>query len=136
MKEVLLERFAHTPMGVFGVLSVDGFECYTVERPWLDNAVNVSCVPDGVYTMERHDSPKFGPDVWELQNVPERSYILIHAGNTSKDVTGCIALGEGLRVGGDGVTSSRKALAEFEKLTNGIESLDIKIASGRISERS
>ena len=133
---VILTRWAFFNDCTLGRLEFEGFKCWTVERPWLDNAVNVSCVPDGVYTMERHDSPKFGPDVWELQNVPERSYILIHAGNTSKDVTGCIALGEGLRVGGDGVTSSRKALSEFEKLTNGIESLEIKIGSGRISERS
>ena len=133
---VILTRWAFFNDCTLGRLEFEGFKCWTVERPWLDNAVNVSCVPDGVYTMERHDSPKFGPDVWELQNVPERSYILIHAGNTSKDVTGCIALGEGLGDGGDGVTSSRKALSEFEKLTNGIESLEIKIASGRISERS
>ena len=133
---VILTRWAFFNDCTLGRLEFEGFKCWTVERPWLDNAVNVSCVPDGVYTMERHDSPKFGPDVWELQNVPERSYILIHAGNTSKDVTGCIALGEGVRAGGDGVTSPRKALAEFEKLTNGIESLEIKIASGRISERS
>ena len=133
---VILTRWAFFNDCTLGRLEFEGFKCWTVERPWLDNAVNVSCVPDGVYTMERHDSPKFGPDVWELQHVPERSYILIHAGNTSKDAPGCIAVGEGLRVGGDGVTSSRKALSEFEKLTNGIESLEIKIASGRISERS
>ncbi len=133
---VILTRWAFFNDCTLGRLEFDGFRCWTVERPWLDNAVNVSCVPDGTYTMERHDSPKFGPNVWELQNVPNRSYILIHAGNTSKDVTGCIALGEGLRTGADGVTSSRKALSAFEELTKGLESLKIQIGSGRITELS
>jgi|TARA_R110000744_G_scaffold27017_1_gene66198 hypothetical protein len=84
--------------------------------------------------MIRHDSPKFGENVWMLEDVPGRSYILIHAGNTAKDVTGCIALGEGLRVDADGVTSSRKALSAFDKLTEGLDQLPLQIVSGRISE--
>ena len=52
MKKVLLERFAYSPMGTFGVLTVDDFECYTVERPWLDNKPRESCIPEGVYRLE------------------------------------------------------------------------------------
>ena len=133
---VILTRWFFSDECTLGRLEFDGFRCWTVEKPWLDNAVNVSCVPDGKYQMVRHDSPKFGPDVWMLEDVPERSYILIHAGNTAKDVTGCIALGEGLRADADGVTSSRKALSAFEKLTGGLDSLKIQIITGRIAERS
>lgn len=34
---VLLTRFAYSPYGTFGKLLLPEFECYTVERPWLDN---------------------------------------------------------------------------------------------------
>lgn len=96
MKEVLLERFAHTPIGVFGTLSVDGFECYTVERPWLDNKPRESCIPEGVYRLELGMYNRGGYPAYEIMNVPDRSLIKIHRGNNMSDVIGCVALGTGL----------------------------------------
>jgi len=96
MKEVLLERFAHTPMGVFGTLSVDGFECYTVERPWLDNKPRESCIPEGVYRLEFGMYNRGGYPAYEIMNVPDRSLIKMHRGNNMSDVVGCVAFGSGL----------------------------------------
>jgi len=96
MKEVLLERFAHTPMGVFGNLSVDGFECYTVERPWLDNKPRESCIPEGVYQLELGMYNRGGYPAYEIMNVPDRSLIKMHIANNINDVIGCVGFGSKL----------------------------------------
>lgn len=96
MKEVLLERFAHTPMGVFGILSVDGFECYTVERPWLDNKPRESCIPEGVYGLELGMYNRGGYPAYEIMDVPDRSLIKMHIANNINDVIGCVGFGDSL----------------------------------------
>lgn len=108
-----LTRFAYGPHATLGRLVVEGHTFFTVERPWLGNRPFESCIPQGVYAVEAYSSPKY-PDVWELQEVPGRSKILIHAGNWASDVQGCIAVGMGLRDWG--VSSSRVAMAKLQEL--------------------
>lgn len=69
----------------------DGNElvCCTLERPWLKNKVNVSCIPAGVYTIRPVKSPKFGSS-FEVCDVVGRSHILIHKGNYVSETQGCI----------------------------------------------
>ena len=93
---------------------------YSVEKPWLDNAPNVSCVPEGTYKTGWRDSPKFG-ETWHIKDVPNRTYILIHAANYPTDVHGCIGLGMQLMADRIAVGHSRKAVNAFEKLTKGSE---------------
>ena len=93
MKQAVLERFAHTPMGVFGELTIDGVTCYTVERPWLDNKPNESCIPEGVYSLELSMYNNGGYPAYEIMNVPDRSLIKMHRGNNMNDVVGCVAFG-------------------------------------------
>jgi hypothetical protein len=100
---ILLER-AYTDMGTFGVWTMpSGFQCYTVERPWAGNKPFKSCIPEGVYTMKKRPSPVVErtsrgrySEGWEVTNVPERSYIMVHPGNTAADLEGCVAPGEAL----------------------------------------
>lgn len=93
MKQLRLSRIAETDGATLGVLSVDGRPLFvTLEDSWKDNARQVSCIPDGEYTIRRHTSPKFGL-CYSVDNVPNRSHILIHAGNTSDDTQGCILVG-------------------------------------------
>ena len=93
MKQLRLSRIAETDGATLGVLSVDGRPLFvTLEDPWKDNARQVSCIPDGEYTIRRHTSPKFGL-CYSVDNVPNRSHILLHAGNTSDDTQGCILIG-------------------------------------------
>ena len=98
--DVTLSREAYTQWGAFGRLRVGGFECWTVERPWLNNTPNVSCIPCGVYVMKptMHyggDGVGGRPDYkcYEITEVPNRSLIHVHIGNYAKDVKGCIAVG-------------------------------------------
>lgn len=86
----------------------------TLEDKWRNNEKMVSCIPKGIYKIHRHTSPHFG-ECFKVLDVPNRSEILIHAGNTHKDTNGCILLG--LMYGTVGVDaailSSRAAVANF-----------------------
>lgn len=92
-EEYTLERFETSPMGTFGEMRHSGqLLCVTCEDPWNDNANGISCIPEGRYLVKKYSSPKY-PDVWEVESVPGRTYILIHAGNTTDDTRGCILVG-------------------------------------------
>ena len=73
-----------------------------------------ACIPAGVYSCLRTNSPKFG-NTFEVMKVPNRSKILFHAGNLAADSRGCILVGHGFDLvnGGQGVVSSKKEFAEF-----------------------
>ena len=65
----------------------------TLELPWRDNRRNISRIPPGEYDAIKYYSPKFKRTVILLLDVPERTGIEIHPGNTIKDTTGCILVG-------------------------------------------
>lgn len=104
----VLTRFAYTPTETQGRLSVNGFECFTIERPWIPHERPGgkpfrSCVPDGNYRLVPFTRTN-GDRVHALVNdeIPVGTYqgnryaILIHAGNYVDDVVGCIAPGRKL----------------------------------------
>jgi hypothetical protein len=105
--QVTLYRNCHAPeMGTFGFFELAGKKIYTVERPWKDNLPMVSCIPQGHYVAEIHDSPKFGKTyivegnsvartAQEVHDQPGkiRSHVLFHKGNTMADSRGCILPG-------------------------------------------
>ena len=84
------------PNGTNGVLSTlydqqQGFICYTIELPWLNNKHRISCIPEGKYELTKRYSQHFG---WHLliNDVAQRNYILMHAFNDAvKESKGCIA---------------------------------------------
>jgi len=128
LKTITLERFCYHPEGTLGVLRFDSQTFYSIERPWKNNAVSFSCIPEGTYQTRWRKSPKFG-ETWEIQDVPNRTYILIHAANYAKDVHGCIGLGTYLMGDKIAVSQSRIAVGLFEKLTRETEwQLEIKNA--------
>ena len=88
--KVVLHRLASSEAGTMGQIEVDGeFVCFTTELPWRHNARNVSCIPWGAYKLGWENSPKFGRRLHVL-DVPERSHILLHAGNWQRNTLGCI----------------------------------------------
>tara|TARA_R100001129_G_scaffold178324_1_gene154003 strand:- start:15 stop:605 length:591 start_codon:yes stop_codon:yes gene_type:complete len=115
-----------------GILLVDGqFECYTLEDQY--QAVKVmheTCIPEGTYNIqfrtvggfhtkykERYGAAHYG--MLHLQDVPNFTYILIHAGNTDEHTSGCLIVGESqqdLDISDDGfIGHSGKA---YQKLYN------------------
>ncbi len=115
---IFLERFAYSTMGTFGRLIMEGFGCFTVERPWLDNIPRESCIPEGAYRIAPRRFNRGGYDAFEILDVPGRSLILFHRGNTMNDVIGCVALGRSLGYveGLWAVTHSRETFADFSRI--------------------
>jgi len=133
MIKATLTRFASLGDRTVGQFRAAGNLYYSIECPWLDNAVNVSCIPAGHYSVIRTNSPKFGPDMWEITGVPGRSHILIHIANYSRNVQGCIGLGLGVFADLAGVSNSRTAIEEFYSLTAGQNLFEIQIIEGAIN---
>jgi len=116
-------------VGTLGVIySPTGHEiCKSVERDWLSNAKNVSCVSEGLYELIEFQSPKFG-EVWALVNPAlgvtvagptHRTHILIHPANYPHELEGCIAAGKSYFTQAFGVSNSRTATKElFQELRN------------------
>ena len=121
MKKVLLERFAYSPMGTFGVLTVDDFECYTVERPWLYNKAHESCIPEGAYGIELGMYNRGGYPAYEIMDVPDRSLIKMHRANNINDVVGCVGFGDSLGFYEDlwSVLNSGKTMKKFMAAMDG-----------------
>lgn len=96
MKRLDLTRVAYLPFGTFGKFLCGSNWLVTVERPWLNNGSNISCIPEGDYLCkprEFHNHGKPYPAV-EITNVPGRENILFHIANWPSDVEGCIGVGK------------------------------------------
>lgn len=93
--DAVIHRVLTGPDGTFGVFVFNGKPvCTTCENPWRDNRRNLSCIPDGKYRVTKYSGTKY-KDVWRINNVPNRSAILIHWGNTEIDSNGCVLMGNG-----------------------------------------
>lgn len=136
--KLLLERYHYDDKQTLGKLYLLDSKSHIIEDwhslelPWLDNKKRISCIPEGVYKAHKHNSPKFGESFW-LQDVPNRSEVLIHKGNYHTDILGCILIGKDLSdINKDGyldVTSSKKAIKELMKLTKDVDGIIIEITS-------
>ena len=73
-----------------------------------------TCIPNGTYTVVLSYSNRFKRILPELLNVPHFLGIRMHAGNSSKDSSGCVLLGTKSK--GDWVTASRVAFNKVYKL--------------------
>ncbi len=113
------------------------FMCKTLELPWLDNQSNISCIPEGKYTVVVRYSNKYKRHL-HIIDVEGRGYILIHWGNYaasknprsgSPDIRGCVLVGQSYAdFDGDGhdeITASKKQT--FNKIMDLIEDDDAKI---------
>jgi hypothetical protein len=121
---ITLKRISYRADGTFGVLlENDEPFALTVERAWLDNAVGKSCIPPGIYTCRRVQSPKFG-NTFEVTNVAGRSAILFHKGNIDDDSHGCILIGEEFTHWNDGSVSIARSGFGFTEFLDRLEGKD------------
>jgi len=95
--EVTLERWAYSPDGVFGTLTVGKITLFTVERPWKDNIPRQSAIPIGIYPLKLGMYNRGGYKAYELVMPDDspRGLIKIHKANTMDQLLGCIGLGTG-----------------------------------------
>lgn len=72
----------------------DVCQAKTMELPWKQNQHNVSCIPEGMYTIVKeltslkHEYPHF-----RILNVPDRNGILVHKITYVSGLLGCIGVG-------------------------------------------
>lgn len=89
-----LIRNNYQPDFTEGMLKVENTCFETLERPWLQNQRNYSCIPDGEYPCALWERPSNGEIALYLWDVPDRTGIMFHAGNTTADCRGCILVGD------------------------------------------
>jgi hypothetical protein len=142
MKTFLLKRVSYDTDGSYGVLiRDDGFPwLLTLEDEQKQNRRGVSAIPEGTYVVLRTATPKHG-ECFMVMNVPDRSAILIHSGNTEKDTEGCILLGKefGTITGRDedsgavekqtAVLRSKEAIKEFMAYLEGEGAFSLRIVN-------
>lgn len=104
------------------------FSCASLELPWVGNLPKVSCIPAGNYTVSKTNSPKFGAGTFAVNKVPGRSHILIHHGNYTREIEGCILLGEKLAdIDNDNITDVTNSRATVDKLKLLTDSFELTI---------
>ena len=84
MRRAHLARTESTDHGTVGRLVAGELVLAVMEPPWRDNRRNRSCIPEGLYQVLPHVSPRYGRTLL-VSRVPDRSHILIHAGNVGGD---------------------------------------------------
>jgi hypothetical protein len=73
------------------------FSCKTLELPWKDNKRNISCVPEGEYTLVKEGPTVKRPYIYfRVLDVPGRSGVLWHPGTYTHHIKGCTIPGERL----------------------------------------
>lgn len=110
------------PDCIRGTLLIRGERFQILERPWVGNSPNLSCIPSGTYAARfllRSSSGKYRNVFW-LAPVAGRSGILIHNGNIVAHSRGCLIIGKrrGTLAGQPAVLNSRTALLELGLLTD------------------
>lgn len=98
MIKLLVKREFFAETYTIGKLYVDGvYFCDTLENPVRPEGIkipNETAIPYGTYEVIVNFSPKFKRILPRLLNVPMFDGILIHRGNSVKDTSGCILVGE------------------------------------------
>ena len=125
---LLLIRDSFTDKSVIGKLYLNSeFYGHTLELAWKDNQKRISCIPKGVYEVEkRHtEKSKYKYEHLHILDVPDRELILMHIGNYPKNSKGCILLGNtrALNFVGD----SRKAFYKLMYDLGSFEEIELVI---------
>ena len=133
MRAFTLKRLTDDRLSYPGVLLDENGQkiCCTLENPWHDNQVNISCIPEGDYLCKRYGSQKFG-NTFQIVGVPGRTGILFHKGNWSRDTEGCILLGTSFIYEpdkGKGVGNSSLAMTNFMHLMRDEQEFLLKVVN-------
>ncbi len=106
---------------------------YFAAPPWRDNQHDISCIPQGLYNVTKHDSI-YHPNTFEILNVPNRKGILIHPGNYAcpvglhmPDSKGCFLPGFGYDKSVPMVKESLKAMEYLLDNIKGNWCIEVKL---------
>jgi len=121
---IIISRW-YTPDSTLGRFNLNGFHGFSLELPWDNNTKDISCIEEGEYPYFLRTNSKNGI-VLELRNVEDRTNIQVHSGNYTRQILGCILVGDGIKhLDKDNipdVTNSRNTLRKLISLagTEGI----------------
>ncbi len=121
MRFIELVRMETSEEGTFGIMKIDKkIFCITLEPPNKQNLSNISSIPTGQYIIKPYSSAKF-PEVYQVIDVPERTNVLFHKGNTVGHTAGCIILGQtvGKLKGDRAILNSGATFGRFKDLLKG-----------------
>lgn len=124
MKITVQRRFKGDDYTI-GTMFINGTRfCDTLEDRRRDIAtdgkvMHETAIPEGTYDAIVNRSPKFQRDLVRLIDVPYFEGVLIHRGNTARDTSGCILVGEN-RVKGKVINSTQYENALVERCKGAI----------------
>ena len=118
------------PWGTFGYLKIQKqVFCVTLEPPDVENALRISSIPAQQYWCRRYSSDRY-PNTFQIMNVPDRTKVLLHAGNIVEHTEGCIILGQywGKLQGAErSVNNSGKTFNKFMDIMKGYDLLHLTV---------
>lgn len=126
--DMRLKRDSFETAGIFGKLTSMDESCVvatTLEHAFTYGDGIKAAMAPGVYTCKRRLSPHFGYELFQIMNVPNRTFIEIHRGNYNRDSEGCVLLGSA-RVG-DMVARSKEAFDAFMRLQAGLNTFTLVV---------
>lgn len=123
--KLFLDRGLGTKDSMAGLLHVNDIPfCLTLEDELRDTKIkDETAIPAGTYKIVLSHSPRFGYVTPELLNVPNFNSIRIHAGNTDNDTSGCILVGDSLRLKNNELFLAESKIA-FDKLMGELRRAD------------
>jgi len=93
MNIIEILRVEESEQGTISIIRVNKVVLgVTLEPSDMLNLQNISSIPTGQYVVKPYSSAKY-PNVYQVMDVPGRSKILMHKGNTDDHTQGCIILG-------------------------------------------
>jgi len=108
-------RWTYNEHGIFGVIRYnDRLLGYSLELPFKNNKPFISSIPLGIYPAEV--VPFRGYKAILLKDVPGRTDILIHIGNWTHEIEGCILPGSQTKVEKDKTKMVLNSRVTLEKL--------------------
>lgn len=112
------------------------FHFFTLELPDRDNKQNVSCIPEGEYWVTRYHSHNKQTEVFQLEDVPDRTYIQMHNGRFTNQILGCILPGTAItHINDDDICDVDESPVVMDKLLKILpERFLIRITSDRTKE--
>ena len=93
MKFLLKRTLLNESCTIGEMYADESFLCHTLELPVKDGLPG-SAIPTGIFPVANRISPRLGRNVPHIDDIPRRSLILIHWGNTAADTDGCILVGK------------------------------------------
>lgn len=94
------------------------YKCKTLELEVDKNAKRDDAIPAGIYKVVKRWSSKYG-NHFHILDVPDRDMILIHNANFSRQLLGCIAVGQQhVDIDKDGLLDVTNSVATLKKLVS------------------